>query len=89
MGGPTCGDIIIWLAEGYNYDHADSLSTTEGYADTSVSPIFIAAGPGIKAGFTTTRIIRQVDLAPTLAVLANVAMPAQCEGAPIYQIMAK
>lgn len=87
MGGPTCGDIIIWLAEGYNYDHADSLSTTEGYADTSVSPIFIAAGPGIKAGFTTTRIIRQVDLTPTLAVLANIAMPAQCEGAPIYQIL--
>ena len=35
MGGPECGDILIWNAEGYNYDHADSLSTTYGYAGTS------------------------------------------------------
>lgn len=28
MGGPECGDIIYWTAEGYNYDHCDGLSTT-------------------------------------------------------------
>ena len=28
MGGPQCGDIIYWTAEGYNDDHTDSLSTT-------------------------------------------------------------
>ena len=78
---------MIWLAEGYNYDHNDSLSSTYGYGGTSVSPIFIAAGPGIKAGFTTERIIREADLAPTMAVLAGVRMPAQCEGAPVYQIL--
>lgn len=48
MGGPECGDILIWTAEGYNWDHADSLSTTYGEAETSVSPIFIAAGKGLK-----------------------------------------
>ena len=41
MGGPECGDIVIFLAEGYNNDHSDSLSTTLGVADTSVSPIFV------------------------------------------------
>ena len=87
LGGDRCGDIMIWLAEGYNYDHNDSLSSTYGYGGTSVSPIFIAAGPGIKAGFTTERIIREADLAPTMAVLAGVRMPAQCEGAPVYQIL--
>jgi Uncharacterized conserved protein len=87
MGGPECGDIIYWVAQGYNYDHFDGLSTAEGYADTSLSPIFIAAGPGIKAGFMTDRIIRQVDLAPTMAILGGIRMPKQCEGAPIYQIM--
>ena len=75
------------MAEGYNYDHNDCLSTTLGEGDTSVSPIFIAAGAGIKKGFETDRIIRQVDVAPTMAVLAGVRMPAQCEGAPIYQIL--
>ena len=89
LGGPESGDIIIALAEGYNYDHADSLSTTYGAADTSVSPIFVAAGQGIKENFKTERIIREVDLTPTMAVLAGVRMPAQCEGAPVYQILAK
>ena len=59
-----------------------------GESDTSVSPIFIVAGKGVKEGFYTDRIIRQVDFAPTIAVLGGVRMPAQCEGAPAYQILA-
>ena len=86
-GGPRSGDIIYFLAEGYNYDHADSLSTTWGCGDTSVSPIFIAAGAGIKKGYKTKRVIRQVDVTPTLAVLGGVRMPRECEGAPVYQIL--
>ena len=86
-GGEECGDICYWLAEGYNYDHTDSLSTTYGGKDTSVSPIFIAAGKGIKKGYETERIIREVDLVPTMAVLGGVRMPKQCEGAPVYQIL--
>lgn len=88
-GGSECGDICIWLAEGYNRDHGDSLSTFFGHGDTSVSPIFMAAGPGIKVGCVTDRIIRQVDVAPTIAILGGVRMPAQCESAPIYQILSK
>ena len=54
--------------------------------ETSVSPIFIAAGKGFKEGYETDRIIRQVDFAATVAALLGVRMPAQCEGAPVYQI---
>lgn len=89
MSGPECGDIVYFTDKGFNKIHADSLSTMEGYAGTSVSPIFVAAGAGIKAGFITDRVIRQVDIAPTMAVLAGVRMPAQCEGAPIYQILSE
>lgn len=87
QGGPEAGDIIYWLAEGYNYDHADGLSTTLGECDTSLSPIFIASGKGVKHNFYTDRIIRQIDMVPTIAVLGGVRMPAQCEGAPVYQIL--
>ena len=87
-GGPECGDICYWVAEGYNWDHSDSLSTTWGEGGTSVSPTFIIAGPGIKPGYTD-RVIRQIDFAPTIAALGGVRMPAQCEGAPVYQIMEK
>ncbi len=89
MGGPYSGDILYWMAEGYNYDHCDSLSTTLGYGEMSVSPIFIAAGKGLKEGYRTERIIREVDVAPTVAVLGGVRMPKHCEGAPVYQILAE
>jgi predicted AlkP superfamily phosphohydrolase/phosphomutase len=87
--GPECGDIFFSIEEGHNRLHGDSISTSEGYFDTSVSPIFVAAGPGIKAGFITDRIIRQVDVAPTVSVLLGLRYPAQCEGAPIYQIFSE
>ena len=79
QGGPEAGDICYWLAEGYNFDHADSLSTFIGEASTSVSPIFIASGRGVKQGFYTDRVIRQIDFAPTVAALGGVRMPAQCQ----------
>lgn len=89
QGGPEAGDILVWHAEGYNFDHADCISTTLGEGDTSVSPIFIAAGKGLKKGYETDRIIREIDFAPTVAVLGGVRIPAQCEGAPVYQIFSE
>lgn len=89
QGGPEAGDILVWHAEGYNFDHDDCLSTTYGENDTSVSPIFIAAGRGVKEGYKTNRIIRQIDFAATVAVLGGVRMPRECEGAPVYQILAE
>lgn len=87
LTGEACGDILYWVEEGHTRVHGDSLSTFKGHADTSVSPIFVAAGKGVKHGFYTDRVIRQVDVAPTVAVLGGVRMPHQCEGAPIYQIL--
>ena len=88
LGGPECGDIIVMHAEQNLSDHGDSLSTSWGTSHTSVSPIFAAAGKGIKAGYQTSRVIREVDIAPTIAWLGGVRMPKECEGAPAYQILA-
>lgn len=87
LGGPECGDILVFTADGYNNEHGCGLSTTIGASHTSQSPIFAAAGPGIKAGCKTTRVIREIDIAPTVAVLGGVRMPRDAEGAPIYQIL--
>lgn len=89
LSGDECGDILYWLEEGFNRLHGDSLPTFQGMHETSVSPIFIAAGQGIKENFTTSRVIRTIDVTPTVAVLAGVRMPEHCEGAPIYQILTK
>lgn len=86
-GDSSIGDIVYWLTEGFNRVHGDSLSTYMGMADTSESPIFVIGGRGVKQDFYTDRVIREVDVAPTMAVLAGVRMPAQCEGAPVYQVL--
>lgn len=87
LGGPECGDIVVFQAEHNTHDHGDSLSTFKGLNHTSVSPIFVAAGAGIKEDYKTSRYIREVDVAPTIAALLGIRMPAQCEGAPVYQIL--
>ncbi len=89
LSGDECGDILYWLEEGFNRLHGDSLSTFEGMHESSVSPIFIAAGKGIKENFVTERTVRTIDVAPTVATILGVDMPAQCEGAPVYQIFTK
>ena len=88
LGGEhTSADIIFFVHEDFVRDHGESLSTAEGYADTSVGPIFVAAGAGIKEGFEMTMFPREVDVAPTAAALLGVRMPAQCDGAPVYSIL--
>lgn len=87
MNGPECGDIIYWINEGYNRGHGDSMPTFNGMNGTCVAPIFIAAGCGIKAGVYTQRVIREMDVAPTAAALLGIRMPANAEGAPVYQIL--
>lgn len=88
-GGPEAGDIFFSIEEGHNRLHGDSLTTARGSYETSVTPIFAAAGPGVRQGQTITRTVRQVDVAPTAAVLLGVRFPAQCEGAPLYQLFSE
>lgn len=89
VSGPECGDIYFSIRENFARLHGDSLTTAEGYFGTSVSPIFFAAGSGIKQNYITDRTIRQVDIAPTVSALLGIRFPAQCEGAPIYQILSE
>lgn len=89
LGGPLCADIICFVHDDFACGHGNGLSTAQGYNDTSLSPIFIAAGCGIKQGFITDRWIREVDVAPTVAVLLGVDIPQKCEGAPVYQIFSE
>ena len=87
LGGPESGDIVYCLAEEFNQHHGDSLSTYQGHEHTSVSPIFVGAGPGFKENYYTDRVIRQIDVAPTISALFGIRFPAQAEGAPAYQVL--
>jgi predicted AlkP superfamily phosphohydrolase/phosphomutase len=89
LGGPMGADIVFVVHESYVEDHGPGLSTAYGHQDTSLSPIFVAAGKGIKKNCRIDRYVREVDLAPTAAVLLGVDVPEQCEGAPAYQIFSE
>ena len=90
LGGEyTAGDIIFFVHDDYAVDHGEGLSTATGYNDTTLSPIFVAAGPGIKEGYEMELFPREVDVAPTAAVLLGVRIPAQCEGCPSYSILSE
>ena len=88
-GGPTAGDIFTANADGYAYDHTDGLMTNHGVNDTSLAPIMILAGKGIKKGYTIERMIRQVDMAPTICALTGSRFTDTMEGAPIYCALEK
>ena len=89
LSGPETGDIIFMNKEGCCREHGESLSTYKGYFGTCISPIFIAAGSGLVNDTNIKRVIRQVDVAPTIAALCQLPMPQECEGAPVYQILAR
>ncbi len=89
MYGPNCGDVVYFLAEGFNRLHGDSLTTSMGYWGSSVAPIVIFSGKGFKQGVTIDRIIQQVDFAATIAAVGGVRMPRDCEGAPVYPALAE
>ena len=86
VGGPHAADVIFFMHDDYAFDHGETLSTAVGYEGTSTSPMYIIAGPGIKSDYEVQGYIREVDVAPTAAVILGVDIPAQCEGAPAYQI---
>ena len=90
LGGDyTSGDIIFFVHDDYLVDHGEGLSTATGYNDTTLSPIFVAAGPGVKEGFEMELFPREVDVTPTAAVLLGVRIPKQCEGSPAYTILSE
>lgn len=90
LGGDyTSGDVIFFVHDEYLKDHGEGLSTAIGYADTTLSPIFVAAGKGIKEGFEMKLFPREVDVTPTAAVLLGVRIPAECEGSPAYTILSE
>lgn len=87
LSGPESGDIIFFIEEEFAKIHGDGLPTYIGYANSSLAPVFMAAGKGFKKGVKVNRVIREVDVVPTLAALGGVRVPAQTEGGPLYQML--
>jgi len=51
------------------------------------SSMFIINGPGIKRGITLKKMIRLIDIAPTISYLLGIRPPENSEGRILYEIM--
>jgi len=55
--------------------------------DFQNSSMFIINGPGIKKGITLKKMIRLIDIAPTISYLLGIRPPENSEGRILYEIM--
>ena len=86
MGGPHCGDILVELMPTYNLEHAFSPTpcTNEGF---SLNNLCLMIGGGFKKSASINRIIRVVDVVPTLCYLTDTPVPGNVEGGVIWQAL--
>ena len=82
--GENMGDVIYALYPEFGGQHGHILPTAKwGVGD--LGGLFVLNGPGIKQGHRLERTVHLTDLVPTVCYAASLPLPAQAEGAVIYQ----
>ncbi len=85
--GDTTGDVVFCYADEYGSQHGPQFpSATQGMGD--LRGLFALSGPGVKRGHTLARNVSLKDLVPTVCHLMGLPVPADCEGAVVYQALA-
>ena len=65
----------------------ETLSVVVGLPGGGGEGFFALAGPGIKKGAVLSRKAKLEDVVPTLCYLAEICVPADCEGGILYQAL--
>ncbi len=84
--GDRVGDVIYMTATGYGGGHGTMMPTAK-IGTGSYTTVLIMAGPGVKEGIRISRPVWLTSVAPTVAYLLGVPMPAQAEGAILYEAL--
>jgi predicted AlkP superfamily phosphohydrolase/phosphomutase len=85
--GDYVGDVVYAVYPWFAGQHANILPAAE-WGTGSLKGLLTFTGPGIKKGFRLERNSGLIDIVPTICYLMNLPLPAQAEGAVIYQILA-
>ncbi|TAK20255.1 MAG: hypothetical protein EPO26_19385 [Chloroflexota bacterium] len=86
LWGELVGDIVYALRPEYDGAHGKQLpSATLGIGGQHST--LVLAGAGVRKIGRIARQVRHVDIAPTLAYLIGAPMPANTEGAVVYQAL--
>ena len=88
MGGSQAGDVVYVLKPEYMAEHGYGLPTGESGCG-SLKNLLMFRGPNVKKGYVYPRPRWLADIVPTLCYMTGQPVPADTEGAPIYQIWLK
>ena len=84
--GEWAGDVIYGIGGDFGGQHSPQVPTaTYGMGD--LHGLFVMSGPNIKKGVELERTVWIQDMVPTICYLTGWPVPAQAEGAVIYQAM--
>jgi predicted AlkP superfamily phosphohydrolase/phosphomutase len=84
--GDHVGDVIYALYPWYSGQHGNILPAAE-WGVGSLKGLLTFTGPGIKKGYRLERNCNIIDVVPTICYLLNLPLPAQAEGAVVYQAL--
>ena len=84
--GDRVGDVIYALYPWYSGQHGNILPAAE-WGIGSLKGLLSFTGPGIKKGFRLERNCNLIDVVPTICFLMDLPLPAQAEGAILYQAL--
>lgn len=82
--GDGIGDVVYALYPWFGGQHGPILPTAE-WGIGSLKALMSLTGPGIKKGYKLQRTVWLTDLVPTICYLMDLPIPAQTEGAVLYQ----
>lgn len=86
LWGDLVGDVVYALDPAFDGAHGKQLPSTR-FGMGAQHSVFVMAGPGVKRGVALRRQVRVVDVAPTIAYLLGMPVPANAEGGVIYEAL--
>lgn len=84
--GDHVGDVIYAIYPWYSGQHGNILPAAE-WGIGSLKALLTLTGPGIRKGQRLERTCNIIDVVPTICYLLDFPVPAQTEGAVIYQAL--
>jgi len=84
--GDYVGDVVYGVRPEVAGEHGRQLTTGE-YGVGDMRGLLIMSGPGIRESIKLDRTVWLTDLVPTICYLTGFPIPAQAEGAVIYQAL--
>jgi predicted AlkP superfamily phosphohydrolase/phosphomutase len=84
--GEKVGDVVFAVYPWFSSQHGPILPTGE-WGVGSLKSLCVFSGPGIKKGLRLERTMWLQDIVPTICYLADLPMPADVEGAVIWQAL--